>query len=868
MTAGKRLGMDSRQQSNPYGIDKRNAGFTSHLTSFIGRQDEVQKVQALLTDPNCRLVSLVGPGGIGKSRLSLEIANEAETSFENGWHVIPLQGVTSVEQVVPAIANGVSCELYGRDDTLTQLKRYLAQKETLIVLDNFEHLLGAAHLIVELLDVAKGLKLLVTSREVLNLRAEWVWSVTGLQFPDQLDAEIAESDSAVHLFDRCARRLVPGFSLALEKAHIIRICQLVGGVPLAIELAASWLKSLTCEMIAAEIQRNLDFLSTNMRDMPDRHRSMRAVIDQSWALLTKQEQAVFKQLSVFRGGFTSAASDKISGASRGILGSLVDKSLISHSGGRYHLHELIRQYAQQHLNMEPDRAAQLLDTHAGYYVRFLADRLHNFRSTPTVLDDILAEMDNLLLMWEQVLAGKPFDWLAEAVYCFGGVLNYSVSRHEGIKRLAPAVEAYRAQGRVSDSIAVYAALLTTKSLCHASLMQVTEAIELLEECQSLVEQYDFHPQSYARSDPLIQLGIAHLYRGDFEKALAYGYRAAANGERYNDLPNTGIANQLLGMTYLALGQLDEAMQFGQTALTHAKQTGNLADSAYSCDHLGDTAMLLGDPAAAEGYYQDAYRYRQQINELMNLPLSMSLIGKAKLAQSQYVEAADWLAQSLAIYTSYNDTGNLIVPKSQLATCYAYMGEVERARDVFIEAIHAAEHSRVVPLSLLLIAHVGEFFIHLGDVDKGVELLSTATHHPMFNRGRDMVIDVEKWLLHIQKTMPVERYHAALQAGRESDLETTLRNLVTGLNTAIIKTVSVRRFGSEQHALYAKGIEPLSERELEVLKLISQGMTNQDIAEALTVTVGTVKAHTHNIYTKLGVKNRTQALKIAQDNQLI
>lgn len=523
--------MDDLQRSNDFSIKEHNSNFMSQPTSFIGREDDLRKVQEMLTEPSCRLISLVGPGGIGKTRLGIEIALRSHTTFTDGAYFVPLQGITSVGQIIPAIASNVSCDLYGKDDTLTQLKRYLRDKEMLILLDNFEHLLDAANMIVELLDASQSLKVLVTSREVLNLRAEWVWSVTGMRFPDLVDGEIHETDSAVHLFNRCAQRLLPGFSLEREKAHVIRICQLVGGMPLAIELATTWLKSLTCDMIAEEIQRNLDFLNTNMRDMPERHRSMRAVIDQSWKLLTEQEQETFKQLSVFRGGFTSEAGDQIVGASRAVLSSLVAKSLVDYNAGRYNLHELLRQHAQHILDADSNRSEQLREAHAGYYVQFLADRLHTFRSNPSVLNEILVEIDNIQLAWESIVSGKQFPQLPSAIYCFGGMINYWVSRHEGIKIVAPAIRRYREQAKFPEHLPAYAALLTIQSVYHSSLMQLSDAITLLEECQALIHEHDFRPQAYAGTDPEILLGTAHLYQGHFDDALRYGHSAVANANQ-------------------------------------------------------------------------------------------------------------------------------------------------------------------------------------------------------------------------------------------------------------------------------------------------------------------------------------------------
>lgn len=842
----------------------------SLLTGFIGRENDLYKLEQMLAEPSCRLVSLVGPGGIGKTRLGMEVVRRAQDRFADGSYFIPLQGITSVEQIIPAIASGVSCELSGDDDTLVQLIYFLEHKNILILLDNFEHLMDAVDVIVRLLDASKRLKLVVTSREVLNLRAEWVWSVIGLQFPDQNHVEIAKADSAVHLFDRCARRVLPEFSVELEKIHVIRICKLVGGVPLAIELAASWLKSLTCEMIAEEIQHNLDFLATNMRDMPERHRSMRAIIDRSWQMLTGQEQDIFKQLSIFRGGFTSEAGDQIVGASRVILSSLVDKSLVSYNAGRYNLHELLRQHAQQLVETDANRSEQLRDAHANYYVQFLADRLHTYRSQPSVLGEMLVEIDNIYLMWESIVAGKQFPRLDQALHCFGALIQYRINRQAGIKMLTPAIETYQTQANFPETLPAYTALLTTQSWYHASLMQYSEALTLAEECQTLIETYDFRPIAHAGSDPLIHIGMIRLFQGDYHNAIEYGLRAVEQGTRYNDLPNMGHANQLVGMVYLAMGDLEKARYYGQLALSQSKQGGNLAICAYCTDHLGDIAFNEHDPVMAEHYFTEGYRYRVEINDRANLPSSMMLLGKAKFAQGQYVEAMEWFKQCISHYSADNNSAYVVVPKSQLALCYAHIDEYEHAHTLFLEAINGAELIQVVPVWLALMTHIGEFLIQLGELENGTKLLSIVINHPMFNQGRNILIDVQLRLNDLKNLMSEEQFIMAQQAGIYADFDAITHALEHDVSRAIVNIVSHQPspMPENQQELYAKGIEPLSERELEVLSLIASGMSNQDIAEKLVLTVGTVKSHNSNIYSKLGVKNRTQAINVARDSHLI
>jgi predicted ATPase len=301
--------------------------------SLIGRAKEFDGIQQLLAQPDCRLVTLIGPGGIGKTRLALKLAAANHDRFSRGSVIVYLQPLRSSEFFVPAVADALGFSLSGQEPPLDQLGQYLSGRETLIVLDNFEHLLNAADLLSSLLPITPNVKYLVTSREALNLQEEWLYPINGLSFPDDEDGvgsvdQVEHHYDAVKLFAERAQRVYAEFSLDKEAEAVNRICRMVGGMPLALELAAAWRKTLSCKEIADEIQASLDFLTTRLRNISERHHSIQTVFDQTWQRLNKREQAVFKRLSVFRGGFQRDAVADVTGASLVILSTLVDKSLL------------------------------------------------------------------------------------------------------------------------------------------------------------------------------------------------------------------------------------------------------------------------------------------------------------------------------------------------------------------------------------------------------------------------------------------------------------------------------------------------------------------------------------------------------------
>ncbi|HXQ38643.1 MAG TPA: helix-turn-helix domain-containing protein, partial [Anaerolineales bacterium] len=294
---------------------------------FVNRTTEIAEITQRLNNPNCRLLTLIGPGGIGKTRLAMRVAANCVEQFDDGVYFASLHPLASPEFILSAIIDVVSPQSRSGSDLKHQLLQYLREKALLLVLDNFEHLLEGADTLTEILEAAPNVKLLVTSREALNLQGEWRYAVPGLEYPETTATEQAEAYSAVELFVERARQVRGDLALVDEQAAVVRVCRLVEGMPLALELAAAWTRILPTDEIASEIQRNLDFLSTSLRDVPQRHQSITAVFEQTWGRLTEEERRVFSALSVFSGGFRREAAEAVAGVSIRVLSDLVDKSL-------------------------------------------------------------------------------------------------------------------------------------------------------------------------------------------------------------------------------------------------------------------------------------------------------------------------------------------------------------------------------------------------------------------------------------------------------------------------------------------------------------------------------------------------------------
>jgi predicted ATPase len=361
-------------------------------------------------------LTVVGLGGVGKTRLAIETASAQRELFPDGVCFVSLVSLTSPEFILPAVAGALASMFSSPVLSDLQLLDYLRGKRLLLVLDGLEHLLPeAADLLRELLQQAPRVKLLATSCERLNLRTEWVVEVHGLPLPPNGRTVGLETYDAVALFLQSARRAKHDFALSAEEnPFVVRICQLVEGIPLGIELAAAWIPVLTCREIAHEIEQSLDFLVTSVRDVPERHRSLRAVFDHSWNLLSAEERAVLRRLSVFPGTFSRAAAEAVAGSSLPTMTTLVNKSLLRRDEtGRYGLHELIRQYAAAHLhdNLEEERAIRAC--HSRYYLTMVQEREADLRGPRRkgAISGLSSEIHNLTLAWEWAAAQAQIELL-------------------------------------------------------------------------------------------------------------------------------------------------------------------------------------------------------------------------------------------------------------------------------------------------------------------------------------------------------------------------------------------------------------------------------------------------------------------------
>ncbi|HYJ78305.1 MAG TPA: hypothetical protein VEW03_01780, partial [Longimicrobiaceae bacterium] len=393
-------------------------------TEFVGRAVELAEARRLLAAPGCRLLTVTGPGGIGKTRLALRAAAAEAERFRDGARFAGLASLERPELLASELAAALGVEGAGGEQPQARLLEFLRGKELLLVVDGVEDVAAAAGgLLATLLERVPGLTVVATSRERLGLAAETVFPLEGLSLPRVGDAEELERSDAARLFLAGARRARPGWEPSPEDPpHLARVCRLTEGSPLALELASAWVRLLSCAEIAAEIARDRDFLSAASGAFPERHRSLRSVFDGSWRLLPEPERQVLRRVSVFQGGFTREAALAVAGAGLPLLASLHARSLVRRTpGGRFDVAEALRGYAEEKLRLDPAELEATEGLHRACYAGLLhslaAARGHDGAELRAVADDL----DNVRRAWDSMVearAAGELERAREGLYLF------------------------------------------------------------------------------------------------------------------------------------------------------------------------------------------------------------------------------------------------------------------------------------------------------------------------------------------------------------------------------------------------------------------------------------------------------------------
>lgn len=717
------------------------------LTPFIGRERELAEIGQRLNDPHCRLLTLVGAGGMGKTRLAL-VAAQQQAQFTDGIAFVPLAPVVGREQIVTAIAESLGLVLYNATDRSEQLIQSLQGKRFLLVLDNFEHLLtdpASITLISDLLHGAPALKLLVTSREQLGIQAEWVFDVQGLALPVSAQQAALQASSAAQLFLQCVRRVHQGFTFSAEdQAAVVRICKLVEGLPLGIELAASWARTLACQEIAHEIQNNLDFLATSARNVPDRHRSIRAVFDYSWQLLTPKEQRVLRRLSIFWGGFSREAAEAVAGASLSMLAIFVAKSLLyRRETSRYDLHELVRQYALEHLRQDEQEYTQLQQRHSQYYTTLLERRGQGFKGSerPMVVAELTAELANLRLGWHWAATHQQIKEINQAADTLFWLYESRSNCREGVPLFELAVQNLQTSEILSSTAAGSATweyqLALAQTLSYQGFFcfrqgQHPQGRDLLQHSLTLLRALaETQPDATraALSTTLIFLGTVRAVMGNYSESHRLLQEGLRMKRELNDYWGAAFGLRQLGLAAYYVGDYAEAHRWLSESLVLSRKLENTWSIAASLNLLSMATYAQGAYEEAKQLLGEGLALSKSLEDRYNIAFALNGLGLVNQAQGRHRDAQRCFEEGTTLWREIGDQGSLAQTLIHLGELLHVQGDQSGAYQGFLQALNLSKEAQVTPIVHDALLGFAALRMAEGAIESAFELVLYILQHP-------------------------------------------------------------------------------------------------------------------------------------------
>lgn len=705
----------------------------STATPFFGRESELAVLDKRLAAGGTRILTLMGAGGAGKTRLALEAAHRAQAHFPDGIYFVPLTGVDDPQHLVTAIASAVDLVFAGPSKPRQQLVSHLRGRRLLLLLDNFEQLLPAgADLLAGLVHGTPELAVLVTSRERLQLQMEVVVPVAGVAL-----------ETARALFIERARRADTTLNLSSEQAReaITAICHLVGGLPLAVELAATWVRVLSPQEILSDLQSNTRLLTGDLRDLPPRQRSMKAVFNASWQLLSPDLQQVLARLSVFAGSFSRDAAAEVCGATTRQLASLLDRSLCERDGARFSLHTLLRQFAGDRLQAMPGERAAVQERHATYYLTLLSqvsERLMYGGPPLAEWQDIVnREIDNIHIAWQWAITHDRPSLLRSAAFAFYHHLDLRGQVVEGtqlFRQFEKSAARASAAGETGDpgrrraeamAIAVQAGfgIRTGAPDARQRAMRALDLLDGLHAPDERATALNFH-------------ALLALLQGDAAAAQASAEQALALGRREDHPWATALACNALGLVHLAQDRPERARDMLHAALTI---------------------------------------WDEQLDLAYGKMRAMIILGLVYHGLAQYDRARNVQKEALALAKTVQDHSLTSMSLSNLAFHHYALGEVDRAAAGFHAAIEEAQRFNLTPSILHGVLGRGLTAAAQGQTRQAVTILSFGLAQPGLAQAL-LLGEPQRVLADLRAELPRSLFARAEARAQEMTMEELLAGL--------------------------------------------------------------------------------------------
>lgn len=695
---------------------------------YVGRVFERRRLVELMGRPECRLVAVVGPGGVGKTRLVRQTLDDAAALFADGAFFVSVEDVDGPAALVAKLTRALDAPRPRSGDGLVALAEHLRTRTLLLVLDNFEPIAASGTpLLQQLLDGAPGLKLIVTTRERLALAAQWALPLDGLPCPEPEDMDRLDDFDASRLFVAAARRADPTLDAAAERASIVDICRQVDGLPLALEMAAAWTRFMRCDAIVRELREGTDLLRAHHPEFPARQASLEAVFEQSWRLLGERERQALARLSVFRGGFTVDAARAVASAALPVLGALVDKSLLRKDGGRMSLHPLVQQFAALKLGAGAQRG-EACQAHARHFRDLLVERQAALRGGDALaLRAVDDDFENCRLAVEWLATHGPTTALATAAWAMADHCEHRAQPQRGLALLEAALAAPAA----SAAPAVRARLLVHAAQQQYRVDRYADAEATAREALAMGADADDDDRQMARL-ALNVLGSAAMRLGRLEEAREH-YRAMLDvaGE-HAPIRDRAVTLDHLALVEKRLGRTDEALHLAQQALVLQRRLGDVAVLALGLNNLASLHLARGEHAAAEPVLAEALA----LCERGGLPATQAMVrtNLCDLARARGDLDGAWCHGSLA-----REMGEASGQRMLLCWVHASLGTVALGRGDAVTArvsialacgialeLEAPMFKKVAVLALARLLH------HAGHCEAAGQVLMLAGDEPRLN----------------------------------------------------------------------------------------------------------------------------------------
>jgi predicted ATPase/DNA-binding SARP family transcriptional activator len=713
------------------------------LTSFVGRLDELIELDEMLIAPEIRLITIVGPGGIGKTRLAIACAqrqlervpgNDDHDPFSDGVCFVPLTGIYVADQISTEIAKSLhltvlSSGMTGNTGSTIdqQLFDFLRRKRMLLILDNFEQLLDGAHMVKKIIQNAPDVRILITSRQRLKMLGEQVFRISGLTYPPLEADEDPYRYTAIQLFLNSARRLQPSFEINQENLnYLVEICSMLGGMPLGIELAASWVTLLSLKEIAGEIRRNIGFLESDWEDLPKRHHSLLAVCDTTWRLMSPSEQNIFAQLSIFRGGFTLGAAQEVAKASPRDLQALMSKSILDYDqvNGRYRIHPYLRQYGNRQLSADPEGVFQTCEAHSTFFCAELKKQNDIYESgLPHVaVEQVEKEYANIKKAWDWAVAQGNLESIDQGITGLCHFLLWGMRFPEALTICTLASDKLASLYKPSSQSAkqtkdnfilerVHAKVINYRGY-FSTFFDEDQAAQLYEESLN-----KFNKLEYAGYDVRLEKAQVLILKGgrgagawhDIEpqtsKALLLESIALLEGTEHYWWILFSL-NRLGGLCYRS-GAYQEGKSWLEQGYGVAKKHQIQSQEISFLIELGEVSRVRGNFDAAIKYYQEALSLAISYHMRSSVIGILEMWGYLSLLLGRLGEAVEYSQQAIAI--AEEEFGVQIAVGSLKNLCAAQWlsGDFDGAEETILHGVDfTQEPSRGV------VVYPNTFFIEL------------------------------------------------------------------------------------------------------------------------------------------------------------